>query len=111
MNYKIIATETFERKIKRLSKKFPSLKDDLFVFFNELSKNPNKGISLGKNCYKIRFSITSKSKGKLGGSRIFTFVRVSHEIVYLLDIIDKFEESNISDRELKKLIDVIISKN
>lgn len=33
-------------------------------------RNPIQGISLGKGFYKIRMSISSKNKGKLGGVRI-----------------------------------------
>lgn len=76
MNFKIIATEHFERKLKRLSKKYKSLANDLHIILDELADNPTFGKPLGKNCYKIRIAITSKSKGKSGGGRMITCVRV-----------------------------------
>ncbi|MDX1919215.1 MAG: hypothetical protein SFU25_00605 [Candidatus Caenarcaniphilales bacterium] len=44
----------------------------MFMFFNDLEKVPNLGTFLGNNCYKIRLSIKSKSKGKSGGARVIT---------------------------------------
>jgi len=43
MSFNIIATEPFERKLKRLSKKYKSLKNDLLSVINELEENPRLG--------------------------------------------------------------------
>lgn len=106
MSYKVIATEPFARKLKRLSKKHNSLLEDLLKLVKELEENPFLGISLGNNCYKIRLSISSKNKGKSGGGRVITFVKTKNEIIYLLDIFDKSEQANISSQELKLLIEI-----
>jgi len=37
-----------------------------------------------------------KSKGKSGGARIITYVKIVDETVYLLSIYNKGEQSNIS---------------
>ncbi len=74
---------------------------------DELEENPGKGTSLGNNCFKIRLSIASKGRGKSGGARVVTHVYVEGETVYLLAIYDKNEQSDISDRELKKLLSEI----
>jgi mRNA-degrading endonuclease RelE of RelBE toxin-antitoxin system len=107
MSFKVIATIPFERKLKRLTKKFPSLKKDLAEIFEGLSSNPEQGTPIGKNCYKIRIAISSKGKGKSGGARLITYVRIVKEIVFLLDIYDKSDQSSISDNELKLLIDLL----
>jgi hypothetical protein len=107
MNFDVIATEPFERKLKRLSKKHKSLKSDLLEVIEELSENPTLGIPLGKDCYKIRVAIASKGKGKSGGARMITYVRIVQETVFLLDIFDKSEQANITDKELKLLIDLL----
>ena len=91
MNYKVIATEPFERKVKKLSKKYISIKTDLQILFKSLETNPTQGVSLGNNCYKIRLSISSKGKGKSGGARVITFVRVVKSKVFLMTIYDKSE--------------------
>lgn len=104
MSYTIIATPTFRREIKRLSKKFHSLKKEFAELLESLEKNPEQGISLGNNCYKIRLSIASKGKGKSGGARVITNIAIIEEIIYLLTIYDKSEQSDISDNELKELL-------
>lgn len=57
-------------------------------------------------------AVKSKGKGKSGGLRIITYVDVEiQEIdedntnVYLLSIYDKSDYENISDKQLKSLID------
>ena len=70
MSYNVIATDPFARKLKRLVKKYKSLLQDLKELIAELEKNPQMGISIGNNCYKIRLSISSKSKGKSGGAEL-----------------------------------------
>ena len=107
MSFEIIPTDTFERKLKRLAKKHKSLKNDLTNLVLELSENPTLGDSLGKECYKIRLRIESKGKGKSGGARLITFVRVVNEIVFLIDIYDKAEQSTISNKRLTELIELL----
>lgn len=100
MNYKIKTTARFERDAKPLARKYTSLKKDLQKLRSELMQNPFIGTPLGKDCYKIRINITSKRKGKSGGGRIITCVKILHESVYLLMLYDKSETGSISDKEL-----------
>ena len=73
MNYKILPTHTFEKKIKRYIKKFPSLKKEYENLITELKTNPTLGTALGYDCYKIRLAISSKNKCKSGGERVITY--------------------------------------
>jgi mRNA-degrading endonuclease RelE of RelBE toxin-antitoxin system len=107
MSFNIIATEPFSRKLKKLAKKYRSLKEDLLPLLNELETNPTLGVPLGKDCFKIRLSISSKGKGKSGGARIITYVRVINKSVFLIDIFDKSEQSNITEKELIMLIEIL----
>lgn len=61
------------------------------------------GQSLGNDFYKIRLQISSKSKGKSGGARVITCVKVVETTVYLAYVYDKSEETTISDKYLKEL--------
>lgn len=67
MNYEIITSENFIRELKRLAKKYPSLKQEVDDLGDSLSQNPSQGTPIGKDCYKIRLAIKSKGKGKRGG--------------------------------------------
>jgi len=101
MSYKIFPTSEFERELKKLAKKYPSLKTDFQALAKSLLQNPTQGTSLGNNCFKIRFAISSKKKGKSGGARVITFVKVTNEVILLISIYDKSEKQSLSDKELK----------
>ncbi len=49
-------------------------------------------------------AITSKSKGKSGGSRIITCVKITTDTVFLLSIFDKSDKDSVSDNELDGLL-------
>lgn len=106
MSFEVIATNPFARKLKRMAKKYKSLKTDLAALIEQLAENPTMGTPLGKECYKIRVAILSKGKGKSGGARIITYVRVVKNTVFLLDMYDKAEQATVSDKELAMLIDM-----
>jgi mRNA-degrading endonuclease RelE of RelBE toxin-antitoxin system len=106
MSYNIYTTDFFDKELKKLSKKYPSLKNDFRAFFNSLKENPKQGQPLGKDCYKIRVSITSKGKGKRGGSRVISCVKFAATSVYLLSIYDKGGKESISDKELDMLLKI-----
>ena len=107
MNYNVKATPKFQKELKRLSKKYSSLKFEFAILIQNLKTNPLQGVALGKDCYKIRLPIASKGKGKSGGARVITCVRIVEEIVYLLTIFDKSEKEAIQDSELQALLKLI----
>ena len=57
MSYSIIVSIDFERELKSLVKKYPSLKREYKELYESLENNPSQGTPIGKNCYKIRFAI------------------------------------------------------
>lgn len=67
MNYKIVLDRTFEKEVKRLAKRYPSLKSDIKVLRDEILANPTAGTDLGGGLRKIRMRIASKGKGKRVG--------------------------------------------
>lgn len=104
MSFKVKTIPKFDSELKRLSKKYPSLKSEFHDLINSLKERPNQGIYLGHNCYKIRLSIASKKKGKSGGGRVITCLQIFEQTVYLLTIFDKSEHENIPDKDLKDLL-------
>lgn len=107
MSYQVETIENFEREAKRLKKKFPSLKQEINDLIDILEENPFYGISMYDGFYKIRLGIKSKGKGKRGGARVITCVKVVAEKVYLISIYDKSEQSDISGAELIRLLNEI----
>jgi len=104
MNYKVELTDNFKKEAKKLIKKYASLHDEIAELGKELIKNPTFGTPLGNNVYKIRLSVASKNKGKSGGARIITFVKIIDDTVFLLSIYSKGDKDSISDREIEDLI-------
>lgn len=103
MSYKVRTISIFDKQAKRLSKKFPSLKNDLNNLIEILKEKPKEGTALGNNFYKIRFKIISKGKGKSGGARVITYVKVIENMVYLTSIYDKGEKEIITKNELDQI--------
>ena len=108
MNYNILLTDNFKREAKKLIKKYASLSSELSNLFNELAVNPTLGTPLGNDIYKIRISIASKGKGKSGGARVLTYVKVSDESVLLFTIYSKGTKDTISDKEIQLLMKDIL---
>ena len=104
MSYNVLPIPPFDRQLKRLSKKYPSLKEEYFELIENLEENPEQGTNLGNNCYKVRLSIASKGKGKSGGARVITNFVITDATVYLLSIYDKSEKENLTDKELDELL-------
>jgi hypothetical protein len=111
MKIKVITSKNFRNKAKRLLKKYNSLKSELQNLEKQLYENPEFGISLGSDCYKIKLAVKSKGKGKSGGVRNITnvIIRITHnkeniKVVGLVTIYDKSEFENISDKEIVQLI-------
>ncbi|HLG33570.1 MAG TPA: type II toxin-antitoxin system RelE/ParE family toxin [Bacteroidia bacterium] len=104
MSFRVDVLPNFEREAKHLLKKYKSLRSDLAALISSLEQNPAQGTPLGSGFYKVRMAVASKGKGKSGGARIITFVKVSRTIVYLVSIYDKSEKSTVTEPELKFLI-------
>ena len=98
------SVQSFEKEVKRLARKYPSLSKDLEKLIDILEIEPFTGTPLGRNCYKIRLAIASKSRGKSGGGRVVTCVKIVDDIVYLLTIYDKSEKEDLADKELGELL-------
>ncbi len=101
MSFRLEVTPDFEKSLKKLTKKYPSLKQEIKLLGLQLKENPTLGTAIGLDCYKIRISIKSKGKGKSGGGRVITHLYVEKETVYLLALYDKSEYENISEKYVK----------
>ena len=104
MNFSVVLTDYFKKEAKKLSKKYRSLKSELKALGDELSANPTAGTPPGHNLYKVRLAIASKGKGKFGGARVITYVRVIQQKVYLVSIYDKSQMVSLSREHIKLLL-------
>lgn len=104
MSYSIELSTNFTKEAKRLIKKYPSLKTELAELFTQLEENPTTGTPLGNDIYKIRLAIASKNKGKSGGARVLSFIKVTQTTVLLFSIYSKGEIDNLTHKDIKELI-------
>jgi mRNA-degrading endonuclease RelE of RelBE toxin-antitoxin system len=100
----VIASDKFDREIKRLYNKYASLADEVDALEEGLRANPTKGTPIGRSCYKIRIAVKSKGRGKSSGARVITYYYIHGNTVYLLSIYDKSERVTVSDSELAELL-------
>jgi mRNA-degrading endonuclease RelE of RelBE toxin-antitoxin system len=104
VSFKIVPTPSFERELKKLTKRYPSLKQDISTLSKELLQNPRLGTSLGSECYKIRMAISSKGKGKSGGARVITYLQIINEVIFLVAVYDKSEMQNIAITDIQERV-------
>ena len=108
MKPQVTTIPKFDKQAKALSKKNPSLKNDLKDLSETLISNPESGTLLFDDIYKIRMAIKSKNKGKSGGARVIYFnifaQRTDRNEIVLLAIYDKGDQENISDSEIRKAL-------
>ena len=103
MNFNIETIPRFEKDAKKLKKKFPKIKTDLLELTNDLQLNPELGIHLGENIFKVKISNSSIPTGKSGGFRVITYYKTD-DILYLVTIYSKTEQDNILTEKLKKIV-------
>jgi mRNA-degrading endonuclease RelE of RelBE toxin-antitoxin system len=122
MSFKIIPLHDFRKEAKRLSKKYPSLKNELAALAEQLANNPlvvgTEILDKSQNIRKIRLGVQSKGSGKSGGLRVIahSIFEINLQIdnspenegfVYLISIYDKSEHSTVDEKILKELVEEI----
>lgn len=103
----ISVSDDFAKQAKRLSKKYPSFKDDYRKFLDSLKEDPLQGDEITKNIRKIRMPIRSKGKGKAGGARVITMnilTDMRSGRVVLLVLYDKEEASSVKVNVIKQMV-------
>lgn len=104
MSFEVRTIAPFDRQVKRLSKKYPSLKSDLAQFALSLRTDPRQGTALGRDTFKVRLAITSKGRRRSGGARVITHLVLRHKNVYLIAVYDKSEQATVTDAEIRELV-------
>lgn len=96
MAFEVVLTSGFKKDLKQIAKKHRSILKDISMLIEEIAENPHSGTNLGENIYKIRLSITGTSKGKSGGARVITFVKIVNQTVVLAEIYLKSEFDTVN---------------
>ena len=93
----------FDKYVKKLSKKYTSIKKDILSFTKNFNNIHQTATNIKTNLYKIRINNSNKNRGKRAGYRIYYYVKVE-DTVYLLTIYDKSEKESVNENILDKFI-------
>ena len=105
MNYKIYQVPSFLKELKKLAKRYKSIKKDYLRLLEILSNNPfEQSLNIGNNCFKIRLKNSDNNKGKSGGYRVIYFVLNEKNEVTLLSIYSKSDIENLSENIIEEKI-------
>ena len=107
MSYEIYLPQTFQRCIKHLKKKFPRIKNDLFVPFQNLQKDPQIGDPIpgwNRKVWKIRISSRDLKRGKSGAFRVIYAWTSGEQILFPLFVYFKGDQEDITKAEIEALL-------
>lgn len=101
--------DEFEKELYRLSKKYRHIKKDIKPIIDELeqgnlSGNRLSGFASDIYIYKVRAKNSNVKKGKSGGYRLIYLVESEKSSILLLTIYSKSEQADISNKQLKSII-------
>jgi len=65
MSYNVLSIPPFDKQLKRLAKKFSSLKKDFSQLIESLEQNPKQGTPPGNDCYKYVWLLLQREKVKV----------------------------------------------
>ncbi len=103
----VVAIPTFQKALKRLSKKYSNIGSDLQVLTRELEQGATPGDQiqgLKYAVYKVRLRNRDASKGKSGGYRVIYYLKTEEKLL-LVYIYSKTERVDISADEIRRMIE------
>lgn len=107
MNYEAIATDFFEKKLKKFSRKYRGIREDYEEFLNEIEKAPYSADRI-QGCkgpvFKGRMASRDMQKGKSGGFRIIYLIREGRREIHLLTLYPKGERENLDASEINQIL-------
>ena len=107
MSYEIYLPQTFQKCIRHLKKKFPRIKDDLLILFQDLQKDPQIGDAIpgwNRKVWKIRIPSRDLKRGKSGAFRVIYAWASGDRILYPLFVYFKGEKEDITKAEIEGLL-------
>lgn len=110
MNYSFNTTDDFDKEIKKLSKKYASLKQDFQNVLDNIETELALADDLGDGFKKIRIKIKSKGKGSSGGGRIITYetiIAIDETKVIFTSIYNKGDFDSVNINLIKKSLGLI----
>jgi mRNA-degrading endonuclease RelE of RelBE toxin-antitoxin system len=106
MSIKVLFTDRFQQDIRRLSKRYSSIRIDLQSLLEQLETGELPGDQISDINYvvfKVRVKNSNIQKGKSSGYRVIYYSKTSDQIL-LLTIYSKPDQSSIDASEVREII-------
>lgn len=106
MTTQVDIADSFNKALRRLARKYPSVADTVDELIAQLETDERPGMKMagmGAAVYKVRLPNRSARRGKSGGFRVIYEDR-SGTLVLLLIIYSKTEYADIPDNVIRQLI-------
>lgn len=106
MSIELVFTDRFKRDIRRLSKRYRSIRVDLQSLIEQLEAGELPGDQISDINYivfKVKVKNSSIQKGKSSGYRVIYYNKASNQIL-LLTIYSKSDQSSIDAAEIREII-------
>jgi len=107
MNYNaVILADSFKRSVKKLEKRFPSVRQDVKIAIKVLSENPKLGVLIPGGCgvRKLRIRNSDIQRGKSGSYRLLYYENQGKGSLCLLLLYAKTDRENVALREIQDLM-------
>lgn len=99
-------TPEFQHKLKALVKKYRQIQADLQPILEQLQIGASLGNQIpgiGSTVMKVRLKNSDSQRGKSGGYRLIYWI-VSTDLIILLDVYSKSDQSDIEVDEIRQII-------
>ena len=99
-------TDEFKQHIRRLGRRYRSIREDLQGLLDQLERGEMPGDRLqgvGYTVYKVRIKNSDAQRGKSGGYRVIYYVRTEEHIT-LLAMYSKSDQADISAQTLRRIL-------
>ena len=106
MSIKLVFADRFKRDIRRLSKRYRSIRIDLQPLIDKLEAGELPGDQVSDVDYivfKVRVKNSNIQKGKSSGYRVIYYLQASDQII-LITMYSKSDQSNIDASEVREII-------
>lgn len=110
MEYQVEFTAIFKRRIKKLAKKYPRIKQDFLDLLEQLEQGDFQGDEIQGfkgRVYKVRIASSDQQKGKSGSFRVIYYVVTKEKDVYLMTAYAKSSQEDLTNKQKQEIKDFI----
>ena len=103
----VLFTSEFKRNLRRLAKRYRTIRSDLEPLIERLSAGDTPGDrvkGVGRVVVKVRLPNSDAGRGKSGGYRVVYYVRARDRVI-LITIYSKSDQGDVTTAQLRRIIE------